>query len=588
MHRWILALALATNAQATNYYVSTSGNNANTGLSAGAAWQTVSYAASRPLLPGDNIYIEPGTYNGENVLLSASGSAGNPISFRQDPANPGLVTITPNAAAGVAAFQQNAPNLSYVTIMGLVISGVKQAAALDFGNGAAGASNIQILNNTIQNVAGGNSFAIRFYTFSGCGCSVSNVLISGNTIQNIVSDASGNPNQIIAMGGSISNSQVLGNAMTNLDSQAIDILGGYSWLNGSPSNILVQQNVISNDRSPSSGGWGAAIFMDGVSNSTVNANSVSGTQGWGIEVSDSGDVATAAANNNLISNNLVSGSLRAGINVGGWNAGYPLQRADSNRIYNNSLYNNDSAGTSGEIMLERGNSNDFQNNIVYAGAANIMLAFANSVGSGNTGNTFDYNDWYSASVGTATWQWFAGSVAGLANWKAASAQDASAINADPQFVNAAAANFALACSSPARDSGKTLALVPKDYNNSYARPIGGIYDRGAYEISCATPTPTASPSATPSPTPTPAMALVKTVNVAQATIGDTITYCLAWSNGSNSTVPYRIWDSVPSVISYQGCSLGCAVSAGVVSWNFSANAGTSGSLCFWGTVSGYP
>jgi uncharacterized repeat protein (TIGR01451 family) len=99
-------------------------------------------------------------------------------------------------------------------------------------------------------------------------------------------------------------------------------------------------------------------------------------------------------------------------------------------------------------------------------------------------------------------------------------------------------------------------------------------------------TPTPTPTFTP--TPTPRFQLTKTSNVITATIGDTVTFCLYWQNDSSSTVTMRLWDTISTFLTYGGCSNACSQSGSLVSWSFSANANTSGNVCFWGTVNGYP
>ena len=90
-------------------------------------------------------------------------------------------------------------------------------------------------------------------------------------------------------------------------------------------------------------------------------------------------------------------------------------------------------------------------------------------------------------------------------------------------------------------------------------------------------------------TPTPSMPLVKTSNVTSVAFGNTVTYCLSWTNNSNSIQSFNVWDTVSPFITYLGCLSGCAEAGGVVSWTVSnAAAGANGSFCFWGTVSGYP
>ncbi|MBA3704741.1 MAG: hypothetical protein H0W84_02245, partial [Bacteroidetes bacterium] len=77
---------------AKTYYVSTSGNNSNTGLAPtpAMAWKTLTYAAgsSSPVVAGDIVYVQAGNFN-ENVIFSKSGTAGNPITFQGYKNTPG-------------------------------------------------------------------------------------------------------------------------------------------------------------------------------------------------------------------------------------------------------------------------------------------------------------------------------------------------------------------------------------------------------------------------------------------------------------------------------------------------------------------
>ncbi len=122
-------------------------------------------------------------------------------------------------------------------------------------------------------------------------------------------------------------------------------------------------------------------------------------------------------------------------------------------------------------------------------------------------------------------------------------------------------------------------------------PLTGQDPCGISACVTPTPTPTATPSPTltPSPTPTPRMALTKTVNRSQATIGDTITYCLNWSNDSSAAQPMVIWDTLHPVLSYLGGSPAPAVSGSYLRWDLgSVAAGSSGQICFWARIDGYP
>ncbi len=59
-----LILLLIGNLQSITYYISSSGDDTNTGLTLIEAWATLSHAAlaSSPVRPGDIVYIEAGYY----------------------------------------------------------------------------------------------------------------------------------------------------------------------------------------------------------------------------------------------------------------------------------------------------------------------------------------------------------------------------------------------------------------------------------------------------------------------------------------------------------------------------------------------
>lgn len=74
----ILSLC-AYSANATNYYVSNSGNDSNDGLTTVTAWQTISKVNASTFNAGDSILLKRGDSWNERLTLKSSGSAGNPI-----------------------------------------------------------------------------------------------------------------------------------------------------------------------------------------------------------------------------------------------------------------------------------------------------------------------------------------------------------------------------------------------------------------------------------------------------------------------------------------------------------------------------
>jgi len=84
--------AWAPTASATNYYVSTTGNDSNSGISPSEAWRHIQYAASGAggqVRPGDTVYIKAGNYGNEYVVIRISGSEGKPIVFEGYRSSPG-------------------------------------------------------------------------------------------------------------------------------------------------------------------------------------------------------------------------------------------------------------------------------------------------------------------------------------------------------------------------------------------------------------------------------------------------------------------------------------------------------------------
>jgi uncharacterized repeat protein (TIGR02059 family) len=72
-------ISIAVNAK--NYYVKSTGNNNNTGLSNAQAWETISKVNASSFSPGDTIFFNKGDTWRETLIIPSSGSAGQPIVF---------------------------------------------------------------------------------------------------------------------------------------------------------------------------------------------------------------------------------------------------------------------------------------------------------------------------------------------------------------------------------------------------------------------------------------------------------------------------------------------------------------------------
>ena len=88
----ILTFAVSTIGLSQNvYYVTTTGNDSNSGLSEANAWRTITYAASSssPVSPGDTVFIKAGDYGNEYVVFEKNGTATTQIIFEGYQSVPG-------------------------------------------------------------------------------------------------------------------------------------------------------------------------------------------------------------------------------------------------------------------------------------------------------------------------------------------------------------------------------------------------------------------------------------------------------------------------------------------------------------------
>jgi len=144
---------------------------------------------------------------------------------------------------------------------------------------------------------------------------------------------------------------------------------------------------------------------------------------------------TLASNNVIYNNHTAAGNLlgstKVGLKVGGISTGV--------KLYNNTVYGQQANTGDRGILVASGVANtEVRNNIAYNNAQNLSDSGTNTLLTNN-------------------------------------------LTTDPQFVNAANADFHLQSTSPGIDAGATLPDVPTDYDGN-PRPQGLACDIGAYEF----------------------------------------------------------------------------------------------------------
>lgn len=172
----------------TTYYVSTTGNNSNDGLSEMNAWLTIAHAVSQ-ISAGDIVYVKAGNYGAENVVFSSQGTSGNPIiiqGYQSTPGDSPSLTYSPGTALDPAVM----PLLSGANNAGRAFDlsaydyiEIRNFQIEDYTSG--------IYANNSDNITVDNVIGVDFGTWNAGG-SEYGVFISGtnNTIENtIMTDA---------------------------------------------------------------------------------------------------------------------------------------------------------------------------------------------------------------------------------------------------------------------------------------------------------------------------------------------------------------------------------------------------------------
>jgi len=239
----LLCLLIAAAAQATTYYVSPTGSNANSGLTVLTAWKTISYASTQSA-SGSTVYVAPGTYGtaeGERFPLTINGK------YISSSLHQAIINTNANLAGGKISLETGSI-LDSFTIGGSSAATAFFLIQIDAGTSA---HDVIIRNNSIN--AAGHQVAIHREISS------ENITIEGNVIFSSLYDA--------------------------------------IWLQNN-GNATIKQNEIRNNSG------GPAVIIDGATSGTIviDRNTVVNNGHMGIQTSNPSG-ATILINNNIVANN---------------------------------------------------------------------------------------------------------------------------------------------------------------------------------------------------------------------------------------------------------------------------------------------
>jgi serralysin len=418
----------------TNYYISKSGRDSNSGTSVGSAWLTIGHAISvlggRSSLGGTCVNVGDGTYKEAISATGVKGSSDSPTGYfvvRSQNLHGATVHVPLSQAKGYqASFRFHQSN--YIIIDGFNLTGDVVSGSLESGvdlcSRGSPCHHIKILNNVIHDHGGGGISAVH----------TDYLVVQGNVVYN---NASSNPYQT--------------SGISTYQAVASDNNPGF-------------HNIIS--------------YNISFNNKEVDIGQPEHSDGNGIIIDDfrnsqSGSTYGVYAPRTLVENNLAYGNGGRGIHVFFTN---------NVTVRNNTTYGNcqDSVGLQtwrAEMDAVSGGHNNFVNNIAYAvqapnkwNAPNYAYA-DNSTDNSNVSNVWKNNIGYAGSPGQYVYM-------ADGSQTAFTAADGNILGSDPMFTYAAGGDFTLRSSSPAIAHGTTAYGVPTTDLRGVAR--GGTPDMGAY------------------------------------------------------------------------------------------------------------
>lgn len=429
----LLGVLAAPAANAATYYVATTGNDSNTGLTPSQAWRTIQRAVNQPVAPGDVVLVSNGTYVG--WATSVKGTAVAPIHWV---ANGNNVVINQPYPGGPGNPLDNI-RLMYADYN--IIDGFESTAAPRAGIAVRGDAAQPIVGAVVRNCYSHDNHTWGLFDAFADDCLYEYNTLANSCVEHGIYHSNSGDGTIIRF------NHVYGNARAGIHNNGDESQGG----DGVCSELQIVGNVIHGNGGGSScgSGGGAAINMDGVQRSLIADNLLYDNHASGI-IGYRIDAAEASKDNVIVNNTVIMAS----------NGRWALKLVDGSTdctAFDNVLYQAHSAR--GAVAID-----------------NLSLA----------GFRSDYNVVVNrfSTDGDAT-------TMPLAQWQVATGQDFHSILVDPTtlddfFVAPVGNDWHLASGSPALDAGVAglagQGAPPYDFEGD-ARPAGAAFDIGCDEVS---------------------------------------------------------------------------------------------------------
>lgn len=156
----ISLLLIALSSEAVNYFVSSAGNDGNSGTSTGATWLTPSRVNSATLNPGDSVFFNRGNIFYGALVVSHSGTSANPIYYGAygagaQPVITGFQTVGAWTSLGGNVWQSTAAVTNGPALVNFVTVGGKSVAMGRFPNAGTGYIQFQSHSGSTQITSSG-------------------------------------------------------------------------------------------------------------------------------------------------------------------------------------------------------------------------------------------------------------------------------------------------------------------------------------------------------------------------------------------------------------------------------------------------
>jgi len=472
----------------STFFVSPTGSNANPGTFV-LPFKTIQHALNVANQPGDTIEVRGGTYH-EKISFPNSGTqAGGDITLEayqgEHPVLDGTGVKSSDVGFGNDMVQMI--NVSYVQLIGFTIAYDRGNAIVDAsGVHVEGAgTNIEIRDNVIRNISGIHGMGISVYGTS-LTSPITQIIIDGNLIH----DCQPADSETLTLNGNVSDFQITNNVVHNCNNIGIDMIGGEADIFGvTPQTGLpvtrdgvCSGNTVYNIHANYGGGFAGGIYVDGGQDITVDDN-ISFQNDMGLEVG--AENAGYVASGIIVENNILYKNTKAGLVFGGFDAS--VGRVENCSFINNTVYDNDTHNTgNGQLWIQWASNNIVTNNIFVASADGVLVGSFDA--GSNVNNLLDHNLYFASPAANASFNWNGATFSSFSAFQSGAredgpsspTEDADSLFADPQFVDAAAANFQLQATSLAIDAGSSIAgqFAPTDFTGLTR---GTPPDIGAYE-----------------------------------------------------------------------------------------------------------